>query len=262
VRRVALAGLLAATLPSALPAQVEAFAYRPDRVPVGRVFHYLKSNRDGTHPGLIALYVAAQDRIEAFKYDSGGSQATLVVGFLDWEAMTVRRLEAYGVRRGEPDQPRAWLDSDWKAGGVRVFYAPDSLVRIARWPWHSYDFDFASLNLVLPHLRQPEGRLEFGRADIVRVGDGAEFRDLGALALEYEGRETRQGVAVRRYRLDGPGIENTTGLIWAAVEQGHIVEFELPIPDEPGYTDGRLRLLRVETLTPEGWHAWRRRMVD
>lgn len=190
--------VLALGLPEAATAQVTAFAYRPERVPVGRVFHYLKSNRDGTHPGQIALYVAAQDRIEAFKYDSGGAQATLVIGYLDWEAMTVRRLEAYGVRRGEPDQPRAWLDSDWKAGGVRVFSAPDSLVRIAAWPWHSYDFDFASLNLALPHLRQPEQRVEFGRADIVRIGDGAEFQDLGALSLAYEGRETRQGAAVRR----------------------------------------------------------------
>ena len=41
--------------PGAVQAQVEAFSFDSSRVPVGRVFHYVKSNRDGSHPGNVAL---------------------------------------------------------------------------------------------------------------------------------------------------------------------------------------------------------------
>jgi hypothetical protein len=36
------------------------------------------------------------------------------------------------------------------------------------------------------------------------------------------------------------------------------VEFELPIPDEPDFTDGRLRLLAVEQMPPAAWEAFKR----
>lgn len=254
--------LLALCLAAPVAAQVSAFRYDPARVPVGTVFHYRKSNRDGSHATRIALYVAAADRIEAFKYDSGGAQATLVVGLLDWEAFALRRLESYAVARGQPDQLKAWLDSDRSAGGVRVFYAPDTLIRVARWPWHSYDFDWASLNLALPHLVRPEGRVELERADVVYGEESAAFMDVGPLTLTYEARDERQGVPVRRYRLAGPGLTtDVAGTIFTDLARGHIVEFRMPVGDEPGYRDGWLRLEGSARMTAEAWRAFRGRMV-
>lgn len=255
---IALVGLLAG--PAA--AQVSAFRYDPARVPVGTVLHYQKSNRDGSHATRIALYVAAADRIEAFKYDSGSAQATLVVGFLDWEAFALRRLESYAVQRGQPDQLKAWLDSDRAAGGVRVFYAPDSLIRVARWPWHSYDFDWASLNLALPHLVRPEGGVELERADVVYAEEGAAFMDVGPLTLTYEARDERQGVPVRRYRLTGPGLTtDLPGTLYTDLRDGLLVEFQMPVGDEPGYHDGWLRQEQRARMTMGEWRAFRGRMV-
>ncbi len=36
-------------------AQLDAFRYDAKRVPVGRVYQYLKSNRDGSHAGNVTL---------------------------------------------------------------------------------------------------------------------------------------------------------------------------------------------------------------
>ena len=53
-------------------------------------------------------------------------------------------------------------------------------------------------------------------------------------------------------------LSNTVGTLWADATEGHLVEFELPIPDEPGFTDGRLRLLGVERKTPAEWESFKR----
>jgi hypothetical protein len=53
----AFASALLAAAPA--PAQVESLEYRPDRVPVGHVFHYMKSQRDGSNPSRVSVYVAA-----------------------------------------------------------------------------------------------------------------------------------------------------------------------------------------------------------
>src|SRR5262245_48720287 len=98
---------------TAIPAsaQVEALQYDSAKLPVGRVYQYLKSNRDGSHPGRVTLYVARTDRLESLKGDD----------------------------------------------------------------------------------------------------------EVGC-----------------RYRIGGPGLSEPSGTLWADAALGHVVEFELPIPDEPG----------------------------
>jgi len=66
--RLVVAGLLASTLalggcslffPSA-PAGVEAFQYQASRVPVGPVYHYSKSNIDGSTPTRVSLDISEE----------------------------------------------------------------------------------------------------------------------------------------------------------------------------------------------------------
>ena len=40
--------------------------------------------------------------------------------------------------------------------------------KIENWPWHSYDFDFGSLNLAFRFLADPEGPFTIGIADEFR----------------------------------------------------------------------------------------------
>jgi hypothetical protein len=49
--------------------------------------------------------------------------------------------------------------------------------------------------------------------------------------------------------------------LWADLKDGHIVEFELPFPDEPGITDVHFRQLSVETMTPEQWEAFKKQRL-
>jgi hypothetical protein len=133
-------------------------------------------------------------------------------------------------------------------------------LRLAHWPWHSYDFDFTSLNLALPHLVSPEGGENFWRTDFV-YGDPPSVAEIGAVTMRYEGRERRNGKSVRRYALGGPGPRNLEGTWWADARSGLLVEYELPVGDEPGYDDVRLRLQSSRILSASQWEEFQRSAI-
>jgi hypothetical protein len=254
--------LLQVAAPSRARGQVEAFRHDPARVPVGRVYEYIKSNRDGTNAGRVSLYVAGADRLESLKWAPGDTVATLVVATMDWARFSVRRLESWVLVRGAAPALRAALDTDSSGAGVRVSFAPDSLLPIRGWPWHSYDFDFASLNLSFPDLVQPEAPFTFQRADIVYAESWPPFADMGPVNVRFIRREQRSGLEVRAYQLDGPGLQDQMGRMWVSVQGAYVVEYEFPFPDEPGYTDVRLQLDRIRRATAAEWEELKRTRVS
>jgi hypothetical protein len=241
---------------SSVTGQLAALRFDAQKVPVGRVYQYVKSNRDGSHPGRVSLYVAKADRLESLKWDDEVGWATFVVAELDWSRFSVRRFESYDLRKGKPPLLKATLESDAQ-GAVSISVLPGPPLRISLWPWHSYDFDFASLGAILPHLVNPEADFTFGRTDFVQEEGKVRFAELGPVHLRFEARERRGEIATRRYRLEGPGLSNTAGTLWADAAEGHLVEFELPIPDEPGFADGRLRLVEVVAMNQDAWESFK-----
>jgi hypothetical protein len=179
---------------------------------------------------------------------------------MDWTRFSVRRFESWQLLRGESPQLRATLDVDEKGVAVASFL-PEKPISLRAWPWHSYDFDFSSLGITLPHLVQPEADFSFHRTDILQEEGNVDFREVGAIRAHYEGTEARNKVPARRYRLEGPGLLDTEGTLWVDKKDGHILEFELAIPDEPGFTDGRLRLLELASMNSEQWEAYKRSRV-
>jgi hypothetical protein len=250
-------------LVSAVPAaaQVSAFSYDSARVRVGRAYEYRKSNRDGTHGTQVTVYLAAADRLESLKWDSGGDVATLVLATLDWERFSVRTLESRRLRRDAPDALQGTLATDTERGALVVSIAPDSVIPVRMWPWHSYDFDFVSLGATLPHLVDPEAAFVFARMDVVYRGNETGFADLGPVEVAFERRESRGGRDTRRYRIGGPGLGGMTGVLWTDLRDGILLEYELPIPDEPGFIDGRLRLVNTIEMQPAEWASYQRSKV-
>jgi hypothetical protein len=79
----------------------------------------------------------------------------------------------------------------------------------------------------------------------------------GSVYLAYEASEERRGLACRRYTLDGPGLEDRGGKLWAASgAEVFLVAFEIDLPDEPGMQSGRLEWQRNETRTAAEWEAF------
>ena len=241
-------------------AQVTALEFREDRAVKERVFHYVKSNVDGSHAGEISVFVADGTRIESLKkWGTADRRATLVVAEMDWPRFSVRSFAAWELSCNEPPVPKATLQAsaDGRELAISVIDQP---VRLSHWPWHSYDFDFASLSLVLPHRRDPRAEFVFWRTDFI-FDDPPRFGELGEVRLVFETTEKRHGKPAHRYSISGPGLENTQGKWWSDPDTGLLVEFEIPIPDEPGYKDVRLRLQGSQAMTTDEWTALKRAAV-
>lgn len=271
LRSVRTAAVLATCLtaaPRTASAQLSALRFDSSKVHVGRVYQYEKANRDGSHSGRISLYIARLDRLESLKWDEDVGWATFVVAELDWARFSVRRFESWALRQAKPPELKATLETA-ADGGITISVLPGPPIHVSSWPWHSYDFDWASLSAILPHLVWPEGELSFVRADFIQEeGKPPRFGEIGDVRLRYDGREKRGALETRRYRMEGAGLlaagqpssaaNANSGTVWADAKDGHIVEFELPFPDEPGFTDVRLRQLTTETMTATQWEAFKR----
>ena len=44
--------------------------------------------------------------------------------------------------------------------------------------------------------------------------------------------------------------------MWIDTAARHIVDYEIDLPDEPGYESGKLRLKHIEHMSNEAWRAF------
>ena len=140
---------------------------------------------------------------------------------------------------------------------VATFGDTELETRIDHWPWHSYDFDFSSLNFTLRHLVNPESSFKIGVTDVIRTEDGPELSDKGEVTLVFRRDTNRHGHPCREYSIDGPGLEHKGGTIWVHKADGVLVDYEIALPDEPGFTSGKLMLTGVERMTDQEWKDYK-----
>ncbi len=236
------------------------FRYQPDRIRVGEVAHYVKSNLDGSKPTRVSIFVAAKDRLEVAKVEMGVVDAAWVRAHFDWKLFTADRLEAGVIDLDGSIEERAVLSADPKAGVVAVTVGDRKGSAAWRWaPFHIYNFDFTSLNFAWRQLADPRTSFTIGVLDPTFQAEGDIFVYRGEARIEYVRDEPLHGRTCTLHRISGPGIGGTTGSIWADPKSGWLEKVEIPFPDNPDWTSFRLELQGVETMTPE---AWKKFMTD
>jgi len=237
---------------------VEGFQFVSGRIPAGRVHRYQKSNLDGSHATEIALYLADETHLESLKWHPDEDVATLVQAEMDWEVCSVRAFRTYTVEADGKRRLRAELSVNPERTAILGHLdTAEFTCALERFPWHSYDFDFASLNVALRFLTAPEGETEFGVVDPAEVEGRPTVLAKGSVFLSYERRERHAGLDCRRYTIDGPGLEERGGTLWAAAgEEVFLAGFEIALPDEPGMASGQLLWRENATLTAPEWERF------
>jgi hypothetical protein len=242
-------------------AQTTQFKFEPTKVAAGQVLHYKKSNIDGSRATRVSVYVRDQERLESLKWDENATTATLVQARMDWSRFSVREFRSSHLERGVLPELRGILEANANGTELKVSFVKDKTIKIRRWPWHSYDFDFVSLGVTLPHLRNPEADLIFWRTDVVFAGSVTDFAEIGGIRLHFEAHESRDTQQLRRYSIGGAGLDHRYGTLWTDASSGLLVEYRIPIGDEPGYRDVHLRLERIEAMSPAQWEDFKRAKI-
>ena len=239
---------------------VSKFRYQPEKIKVGTVYHYLKTNLDGTHPEHVSIYVAAKDRIESFKFHPRAERAGLVVGEMDWATFSVKRLESWQVFKSAEKKLFAKLTylKDERAVDVALpgLGKASERTAIKQLPWHVYNFDLASLNFAFRHLVNPRAAFTIGITDPTFKEQGPSFKYRGEATVSYAGEEMRQGVRCRKYRIDGAGLENRGGFIWVNKRLGHVEDMEIDLPDNPDWQSFKFRLSKTQHMSRDEWEAF------
>jgi hypothetical protein len=235
------------------------FRFKPKKIAAETVYHYVKTNIDGTQPEYVSQYVAAPDKLEAFKFHPKGDRAALVIATMDWAIFSARRLESWQVFAEGKKNLFATLDYSGEAKTVEVSIPstgkPNEKTAIKQLPFHVYNFDFGSLNFAFRHLANPKTSFTIGVADPT-FKDNPLFAYRGEATIKYEGKETRNNVKCRKYRIDGAGLENRGGWIWVNEKLGHVEDMEIALADNPAWKSFKFKLLKIEKMSRDQWESF------
>lgn len=249
-RLAVLAGALAVL--TALPAQAA------DRV--GRIYHYLRTNSDGSEPEHVRIYRRSLTEVAVNKAVSRCTNSAYVTAVLDLQQGEARELTAGRLTREGTQAAFGTLrfDPDGPAVTARVEPAPgqvfsDELDAPSR-PRVLFDFDFSDLTVLLAHRSDYRARFSFGLPLVWFVEDPANFLTyLGQVQGTFEADEVHNGRPAHRFGLGGDALKGKPGTIWVDAAEGHILEARLPMPNHDSYRDFKLTLERVEDTGEEGW---------
>jgi hypothetical protein len=251
--------LVCFTVSGGVAAQSADFVFRPGRVAVGTVYHYSKTNVDGTQPENISLYIADPSHIESLKYHNKGERAGLVKAEMDWASFLPKKLESWQVLSQTEQKLFATLTFRPADRAVEVsipaMRPEPEMAAIGRLPFHLYNFDLASLNVSFPHLADPKSSFTIGIADPTFKENGPMFAYRGELRVAYERDEVRNGVKCRRYSAAGAGIGGK-GTIWVNKKLGHIEDMEFDVANNPDWQTFKLKLQRIEKMSGDGWRRF------
>ncbi len=220
----------------------------------GRIYHYLRTNHDGSLPEHVYVFRETPDRVSVYKTVAPCTRAAYVTGELD-----VRRRQPLALVGGQLNEAGgqnafAWLNfnSDEQTLTVRA-QLPDRAIEesqhLSALPWMLYDFDLADLT-ALANGPPPRHNFSFGAALVWTAGGDEGFlREMGLVEAHRLGAERHLGQETVRFDLSGA----LSGPLWFDAAEGHVIEARLDQPNHAEYQNFQLVLLGVQDGGSATW---------
>lgn len=221
------------------------------------IFHYLRSNRDGSEPEHVVHYRPSRRDIAVYKWVSKCTGSAYVTARMDSSVREGELFVAGKVARDGSQARFGTLTVDTSAPALLADVTPPGGPRIQQRhplksrPFLLYDFDFADLNAFLQEHR-PRSNFTY-ELPVIWPGEKTIFRDLGQLRATFAAKEERFGRPALRFDLTVTGPTPSTGTLWVDARAGYIVEADLGLPNHQEYRDFLLRLQRAEPGSKAAW---------
>lgn len=233
-----------------------ACASAPEPAPaIGRMYHYVRSNQDGSLPEQIYQYRASATELEVGKQVSRCTNSAFVTATFDPVTGQGTSFTGGRLARDLSQDAFAWLTREDGALHARVPAANiDQSVAVAGEPYVLYDFDLADLNARFAGQPAPQSDFRFAVVLIWPQENVSEvFRDLGWANARFSGAETHLNRSAHRYALSG----GLNGQLWLDAQDGHVLEARFAEPNHTEYADFRLVLQSVHNDGASAWRAAR-----
>ena len=237
---------------------IDQFIFQPNTIKTGIVYHYIKSNLDGSYPARVYIRIMDEATLDVWKFEAHNADAAHVTAHMDWRSFSVDRIRSWVVTSDGMHREQALLTSTYEDSSVSVTLGGRSeTVPVGHYPVHLYNFDFLSLNFILCHWSAPLGAVEIGilQPNFDPQVDGL-IKYEGNVTIRYMGEETRNDHPCRKYSIGGKGLHDKVGLIWLDRESMHAVDMEIPVPDNPDWDSFKLQLVSVDWFEKEDWETF------
>lgn len=237
------------------------FSYDEERSYVERVYHYERSNSDGTRLEYISTFRASETDVEVFKRTARCTQAALVTAELDLSTLATETVTGGQLLPDGSQFPFAFLERNPDDGQMSVrIELPQTTLEFETHTQNNhfmvYDFDLADLNMVLPYLTRPEDGFTTEMLLLWADPNDPGVRNLGNLTARFDGEDSHLGRDALRYSLTSDSFEE--GVLWIDAEEGFVIETIIPAPNHPGYDDFKLTLTGIE----HGEEGWRELLLN
>lgn len=226
--------------------------------PPAPLYHYVRSNNDGSLPEHIYVYQPNPTRLEVGKMVTPCTNAAFVTAELDRERGQPSALVGGRLARDSSQDAFAWLSYDPATRAVHARVPTlnvDETRHVAGEPWLLYDFDLADLNGLFAGRAPP--RADFRFAALLIWPDGSEagvLRDMGFANARFVSAEQHNGREALRFDVTG----GLTGQLWLDARQGFVIEAAFDQPNHMEYETFRLVLQNVHEDGEAQWAAVRR----
>lgn len=249
--------LLTSTLSLHAKAETDAFAYRSERAPApGTVWHYTKSNIDGSEPWHLDVYFASPTRIDVVKWAPGGSDFVEVSADIDPARAMPVNLQQWNTT-AEGRAPRLWANTAADTLTVQLAGGPQFELAAHGQPLHLWGFDLMGLAFMLPHLADPTQAFELEVVDPNRPGEGDQPFAQGLARFEPAGEDIIDGVEARRYRIVGAVFGEASGSMWVEKSSGRLLRSEHPVPTSTDWKDWKLSATGTERMDGNQWENFK-----
>lgn len=243
---------------SKTPHALAQFKFQPQKIQVGEVYHYTKSNLDGTYPARVYIRTMDAENLEVWKFEAHNQDTVCVTAHMDWVSFSADRIESHWVGRDGRREAQARLSSSYAESSFTVQWRGGAeTIPIGQYPVHVYNFDFISLNFSLRHWIQPEGEVEIG---VVQPNFDqsipALIRYEGTVTVRYAGEEERNGYSCRKYVVEGAGLQDRSGRMWVDRAAEHVVDMEIPLPDNPAWHSLKFALVSRQNMDEPTWQQF------
>jgi hypothetical protein len=243
--------------PSAAPLEGEG-------APVGRIFHYLRTNIDGSAPEHIHVFRRDATRIEVYKMVTRCTNAALVTANLDLTLGYAPRVTGGSLQPNAKHKEFAFITYDAAKRIVSMRLDLRDMVIVggpaeiteqtaADAPFHTYDFDLSDLTVLAPGLTKDHKDIAFDLLILWPPATDKRLRFLGKAQLVFKGVEERAGHKALRYEATGAAFGDKGGPIWFDAHEGHIVDVEWRMPNHAGYQNFKLALQGIDDGGAEAW---------
>ncbi len=239
----------------------DAFGVGQPEAVEGRIYHYVRSNQDGSGAENVYLYRAAYNRLEIYKSSERCVDAGFVTAWVDSETGNATVIQGGRLMPEARHENFATISYDGAATMLRAEAAlPDRMVRqqvrVTEPIFHLYDADLATLSVQTMGLDDPRQGFSFALPTIwTEPEDGQYVRHLGEANAEFVRAEEYQGTPALRFDVTGSAFGDNGGPLWLDAQSGHVLGAQWGIPNRPGMDDFSIRLVETEDSGDAGWQA-------